>query len=103
MSQNVSSSYSTLQSIDGATLVRAAPVKGFQFNAYLAVVLRDCDMKCVLSSGDLRLLHGFQIMREREEGKGREEDRGETKQTQRMKQRKVKTGALHIRKKQELL
>lgn len=105
MSQNVSSSYSILQSIDGATLVRAAPVKGFQFNTYLAVVLRDCDMKCVLSSGDLRLLHGFQIMREREEGKGREGegDRGETKQTQRMKQRKVKTGALHIRKKQEIL
>lgn len=75
-------------------------MKGFQFSTHLGVVLRDCDMKCVLSSGDLRLLHGFQIMREREEGKGieREGDRGETEQTQRMKQRKVTTGALHIRK-----
>lgn len=71
MSQNVSSPYSTLQSIDGTTLVRAAPVKGFQFNIHLAVVLRDCDMKCVLSSGDLRLL----IMRAREEGKRLEGER----------------------------
>lgn len=75
MSQNVSSSYSTLQSIDGTTLVRTAPVKGFHFNIHLAVVLRDCDMKCVLSSGDLRLLHGFQIMRAREEGKRLEGER----------------------------